>query len=143
MFFNSSLDSQQYFFIIVKNNKIIHVTDVAAASQFFFDIMVHSIKINVCKKLRGQISNGDANLNGWKSQNGSDQAHCIRTRHFSLNQPQQDRMVDTWKVFLDITFQNITFGLCKLLKTIDSRLVGSFCQKVPASTARVLVRDKN
>jgi len=47
----------KFIFVITENDKIIHVSYVSFAAQFFFHKMVERVEIYVCKELAGEIPN--------------------------------------------------------------------------------------
>lgn len=53
---NLGLDFPQLCFVSMKDNEVVHVAQIAAAPEPFFDEVVQSIKIDVRNKLTGQIA---------------------------------------------------------------------------------------
>ena len=47
---------QEKVFVAMKNNKIIHIPKIVLTTQFFLNVMVHPIEIDVGKKLRREIA---------------------------------------------------------------------------------------
>ena len=59
-FHNLPFDKPQKPPVMVTNNKIIHVPQIMAALQFFFNEMVQPVEVDVGKKLAGQVADRDS-----------------------------------------------------------------------------------
>lgn len=60
VFDDGLLHSPQERFVIVEDDEIVHVAEIIPATQPFFDIMIQPVQINVGEKLRGQITDRNA-----------------------------------------------------------------------------------
>jgi hypothetical protein len=79
--------------------------------------VVHPIEIDVGKKLGGQIADRDADnvacllqITGHRAvrfQDPFDQSQRGRTSDLSLDERDQNSLIDAWKILPDITFQDI------------------------------------
>ena len=56
LFFNKP----EKFLVIMENDKVVHIAEIKSATEVFFDKVIETVKINVRKKLAGQIANRNA-----------------------------------------------------------------------------------
>ncbi len=49
-------DRQKKSLVSMEDDKIVHVPEVIPATQFFLEVMIHPVEVDIGEELRGQIT---------------------------------------------------------------------------------------